>query len=290
MLKMSGKIFKLIRESKKMSLKEVAADVISTAQLSRFERGISGITIDSFYSCLKNMAVSLDEFQYVYHNYTEASDLIFSSRLSEACIENNPIKLRGMLDECQKLEEEFPKKKIHRLNTIVVKAVLSYCDSDFQIGKKDIDFLTDYLFSVEEWGRYELWLFTQCVDLLTLSTLETFASEMINRTQFYNKLPANRRRIIQMLFNVISVAIEEDQLQVAMKFLNYIDNSKIPETDLYERILVKYYQAFYAYRIGNRQAMEDMEQCLETLEFLDCYGLAQKLKLQIDKMKEDAAA
>ena len=67
MLKTFGKIFKVIRESKNMSLKEVAAGDISVAQLSRFERGVSGITLDSFYYCLKNMAVSLDEFQYVYH-------------------------------------------------------------------------------------------------------------------------------------------------------------------------------------------------------------------------------
>ena len=36
-----------------MSLKEVAAGDISVAQLSRFERGVNGITLDSFYCCLK---------------------------------------------------------------------------------------------------------------------------------------------------------------------------------------------------------------------------------------------
>ena len=48
MLKTFGKIFKVIRESKNMSLKEAAAGDISVAQLSRFERGVSGITLDSF--------------------------------------------------------------------------------------------------------------------------------------------------------------------------------------------------------------------------------------------------
>ena len=42
MLKTFGKIFKVIRESKNMSLKEAAAGDISVAQLSRFERGVSG--------------------------------------------------------------------------------------------------------------------------------------------------------------------------------------------------------------------------------------------------------
>ena len=47
-VKSSGKILKIIRESKNMSLKEVAAGDISVAQLSRYERGISSLTVDSF--------------------------------------------------------------------------------------------------------------------------------------------------------------------------------------------------------------------------------------------------
>ncbi|WP_373683189.1 helix-turn-helix domain-containing protein [Streptococcus danieliae] len=34
-----GKVFKMLRESKNLSLAEVAGDYISTAQLSRFENG-----------------------------------------------------------------------------------------------------------------------------------------------------------------------------------------------------------------------------------------------------------
>ena len=277
-------MFKGIRESKNMSLKEVAAGDISVAQLSRFERGVSGITLDSFYCCLKNMAVSLDEFQYVYHNYIESDDVLFSKKVAEAYRENNVVKLQNILASSESLVEKFPEKKNYKLNTIVVRAVLSSCNPDFQISKKDIEFLTDHLFSVEEWGRYELWLFTNSVDLLTLETLETFASEMINRTQFYNDLPENRRRIIKMLLNVISVCIEGNHLQIAMKFLNYIDHSKIPETDLYDRMLIKYHKALYSYKVGNSHALSDIEQCLSLLEFLDSFGVAQKLKAQFERI------
>ena len=284
MLKTFGKIFKVIRESKNMSLKEAAAGDISVAQLSRFERGVSGITLDSFYCCLKNMAVSLDEFQYVYHNYIEADDALFSKKVADAYQENNVVKLQSILASSEALAKKFPEKKNYRLNTIVVRAVLSSCSPDFQISKKDVEFLTDYLFSVEEWGRYELWLFTNSVDLLTLETLETFASEMINRTQFYNNLPENRRRIIKMLLNVISVCIESNHLLVAMRFLNYLDHSKIPETDLYDRMLIKYHKALYSYKVGNSHALSDIEQCLSLLEFLDSFGVAQKLKAQFERI------
>ena len=52
-----GKIFKIIRESKNMSLKEVAGDFVTPAQLSRFENGKSNLSVDTFFNCLKNMDV-----------------------------------------------------------------------------------------------------------------------------------------------------------------------------------------------------------------------------------------
>ncbi|WP_153049720.1 helix-turn-helix transcriptional regulator, partial [Streptococcus suis] len=48
-----GKIFKLIRESKNMSLKEVAGDFVTPAQLSRFENGKSNLSVDTFFNCLR---------------------------------------------------------------------------------------------------------------------------------------------------------------------------------------------------------------------------------------------
>ena len=108
---------------------------------------------------------------------------------------------------------------------------------------------------------------------------------MINRTQFYNNLPENRRRIIKMLLNVVSACIENNHLQVAMKFLNYIDNTKIPETDLYDRVLIKYHKALYSYKVGNPHARHDIEQCLSTFEYLDSFALAQKLKEQFERIQ-----
>lgn len=44
-----GKVFKILRESKNLSLAEVAGDYVSTAQLSRFENGKSRLSVDLFF-------------------------------------------------------------------------------------------------------------------------------------------------------------------------------------------------------------------------------------------------
>ena len=63
-----------------MSLKEVAAGDISVAQLSRFERGSQWDHTWILLLLFKNMAVSLEEFQYVYHNYIDSDDVLFSKK------------------------------------------------------------------------------------------------------------------------------------------------------------------------------------------------------------------
>lgn len=182
MKKTLGKTFKMIRESKGLSQKEVAEGVVSVAQLSRFERGISDVTADVLYICLQNLNVTMDEFQSVYHNFVQPQNTFFQNDISEVYLEKNILKLEKILENCKKIEERFSNYKLYKLNTLVVKAILCQCTKQEKINKKEIQYLVDYLFSVEEWGRYELWLFTNSASVMTVSLLEIFAGEMVKRT------------------------------------------------------------------------------------------------------------
>ena len=84
------------------------------------------------------MSVSLAEFQYVYHNYREADDVVLSQKLSEAQRENNVVKLESILAGSEAMAQEFPEKKNYKLNTIVIRATLTACNPDYQVSKGDI--------------------------------------------------------------------------------------------------------------------------------------------------------
>lgn len=286
MQKVVGRVFKTIRESKGLSLKEVADDIVSLAQLSRFERGLSGITVDTFYLCLKNMNVPLDEFQLTYHNYTQTRDIQFSTELSEAYLNQDVAKIKSILQDCLQAEEENPSQRIYKLKTIVVRAILSYCSPSETVSEKDVQYLMDYLFSVEEWGRFELWIFTNAISLMTVASMEIFTKEMIKRTQFYRDLPENRKRILQMLLNVVGICLEQNHLTLAYRCLNYIDSFNIQETDLYERVLIKFYRGLYDVQMGKQDGLKEMKDCAHMMTALDCFGTAQHMKNQIEKLSE----
>ena len=104
-----GKCFKLLRESKGLSQKEIAGEVISIAQLSRFERGVSNINADTLYQCLENMNVSIAEFQCVCRNYLQNQTLLFQDEVAKAYIEKNTL--------IQRENMPFPTKYVRRFDS-----------------------------------------------------------------------------------------------------------------------------------------------------------------------------
>ncbi|HEK9586816.1 TPA: helix-turn-helix transcriptional regulator, partial [Streptococcus equi subsp. equi] len=60
-----GEMFKLLRTSRHISLKEATGDDFSHSMLSRFENGESDITISKLLVGLSNIRTELNEFIYL---------------------------------------------------------------------------------------------------------------------------------------------------------------------------------------------------------------------------------
>ena len=104
-----GKVFKMIRESKNMSLKEVAGDFVTPAQLSRFENGKSNLSVDTFFHCLENMDVLQGEFSTFYHSYYQDEDIRVSVEIRQAT-ENHKMCIRDR--SCTTCQLIFPRFRI----------------------------------------------------------------------------------------------------------------------------------------------------------------------------------
>lgn len=276
-MKELGKIFKMLRESKNLSLREAAQGAVSVAQLSRFERGQSSLSIDTFFQCLSNINVLLDEFQVIYNNYTLTEDIRFDKELFEAYLNNNQLKLEKILNDLEIEKIKHPDKKSIQLNIVVVKIIINACEPSKKVPKKELNFLIDYIFSVDYWGRYELWLFINSMNAIKFDTLVMLASEMITRVQFYDELLDNRRKIYQMLLNIVTICIERDYLSQAIKFINVLDSLKLSEIDVFERIIHKFNKAYFKFKQGDKESLNLMLEYIDILKKLECVGTAEKL-------------
>ena len=64
-----GEVFKNLRTNRHISLKQISNERVSAAQISRFERGESDISLEKFLIALSNMHIEVSEFMDAVNNY-----------------------------------------------------------------------------------------------------------------------------------------------------------------------------------------------------------------------------
>lgn len=279
-LKNFGEVFKSFRESKNMSLREVAGDDSSASQISRFERGKTALNIETFYHCLHAMNISMYEFENKYNEYNHIDSIIYDTKISDAYLEGNISKLTAILNNELKSDE-----KTAKLNSIAIKIRIYMCDNSKKVHEKDIEYLSDYLFSVDDWSRYEIWLFSNSIFVLPSKTLEVLGEEVTNSLHFHKISEDYKRKVYIVLLKIINCFLERNNLDLSLKFINYIENINVPESEMYIRIFYKYSKLVYLYRIGEISSLSELTKIVDFLEFIDCFNTVKTIKNHLDKLQ-----
>lgn len=84
-----GQVFKNLRTNRHISLKQISNERVSAAQISRFERGESDISLEKFLIALSNMHIEVSEFMDAVNNYQRTEQIRFMSALIPLEYERN---------------------------------------------------------------------------------------------------------------------------------------------------------------------------------------------------------
>ncbi|WP_221913029.1 Rgg/GadR/MutR family transcriptional regulator [Streptococcus halichoeri] len=280
-----GKVFKIIRESKNMSLKEVAGDFVTPAQLSRFENGKSNLSVDIFFYCLGRMDILQGEFSTFYSSYFQDEDVRLSLELRHALENRNISYLQRKIQEYEKKVLKHNSKS-DRVLIAVFHSMINKCDSNITIPDTEKQIIADYLMSINEWCFYELWILGTCSRALSTRALELLGTELVSRTQFYNGIEENRRRVYRILLNLASELLNRGEERVAASFIRKLDNLNILEQDIFERLQLKFLKSHFNYLQGNARGLKEMKECQRIAEFLDCYDISRQIEATISKFTD----
>ena len=280
-MKNSGEIFKRFRESRGLSLKDVANDNLSKSQLSRFENGQNDLTLNKFIMALSAINVSINEFMYAvndFHN-DELSELL---EIIRNCTINNNIQgLKNLLFDYSRRDKNS--NKFHELNTILIKIRLQVLSEEKLVLEKDLEKLIDYLFSVEFWGVYELRLFLNSIDILEHNFFVTLSREMIRRSDYYKEIKANRSLINHMTLNAYIICIDRGYLTDAAYFGRQLKSFFFEESEMYERVVYNYAHNYYLYKkFGSDQSIIEMRKCIGFMKAVGSDNIASHYSLHLN--------
>lgn len=278
-----GKIFQAIRKSKHLTMMEVTDKSISQSQLSRFERGESSLTLDKFLHLLENSQVALDEFQSIAEGYALTDEEKFHDRLLQAYTTQNSAQMRQILKDCEAKYQLEPQKKYLQLNKLVVKTIFANM-AHFEMDKEEIEYLKEYLISVDDWGRYELWIFSNTIQLFNDATLSLLMGGILQKTVFYQNIMVNRQLVIRIMLNLVALWIQRENFPLAQRYIRYLDKENLSTDFLYERLMVRYNKGFYRYKNGDKTGLVLMRECNEILGKLGCFEQENNLDKVIDDL------
>ncbi|WP_125606356.1 helix-turn-helix domain-containing protein [Lapidilactobacillus bayanensis] len=287
MQKKLGEVFRELRISKQMSLNDVAGEQFSASQLSKFERGDSEITASKLFLALDAIGVAPEEFNLVVRDFekSEFDELLLDLR--KYFIERNARMLKKLLIKENEQIDLKSEVKFHRLNKILVKAVLSDVDDEVSLSESEKTEISDYLIGVAEWGQYEILLFGNISYFIGLELSTMLATELLHRTNYYRNIPKNRRIVVSTLINIFIACVENDQLNKASFFRQHIADIIEEETDLYERNVFRFAEGTYFVKLGEaekgRQMMVDS---IEIFRILKCRNLEKNYQAFYDSIFE----
>ncbi len=274
-----GQVFKNLRTNRHISLKQISNERVSAAQISRFERGDSDISLEKFLIALSNMHIEVSEFMDAVNNYQRTEQIRFMSALITLEYERNIAGFQKMQAEETKKFEEHPDIYRHHLNVILLQSFICKCDAEAAFPKEYIDEVTDYLFTTEEWNMYELILIGNIYLFIDIPLLHRMGQEILKRKDYYWEIGSHKSLVTVTLLNIWETCLHRDALETAAFYKEKIKPLLDNETNLYKRTIYLFLSGLQQYKQGGREAgIEEMNKAIQIFEWTDSENLANNYK------------
>lgn len=271
-----GRTFRRLRKFKNMEIKEVASEDISYAQISKFERGQTDMTLTKFLSSLKAINVSLEEFYHEAYFSTLFFDYDFYQKFE--------IEDKEKLHQLLKIETDLltlhPSIKRYKLNIIQIKSQLHLIDPNIQVNKKDIFYLKEYLLSINKFCTYELYLYSSCLSLLDNKTQEQLIQKIITTEDEY--LDFISPKILKIILRLIPIFIENIFLDSLPLLFTYLESHTKSDLFFYEKVTTVYLKALYELKINP----ENHEASSLLNSYTEAFKLFNSLETEHQKIKK----
>lgn len=270
-MKNLGKVFKELRESRKISLRKATGGRFSASLLSRFENGKSEISAQKLFVALENIHANVEELLFLARGFHQDAYSEFRNRIFEAIDPQDLTSLRTLYQrEYQQLPFSKDKQE-HILNAILIKSYMKAIDETVTLTSEEERVLHDYLFSVEIWGHYEQLFFSSCSPLLSVQLLTKYTREMLRKSDFLQGVGKNRNIMHTLLLNAFMVCIEVDDLTNALYFKKQIEKNFFEENETYFRIVYLWAEGLLDSKQGRtEEGQRKMEDAVRIFEVIGC--------------------
>ena len=253
-----GEIVNKIRQDRNMTLKEAAGDSITPNNLSRFEKGLASVKVDTFFEILSRFHLDGEDYVEVLHIHDDESQR--SALIIDALRKNDIIKARQILG-----------KKSEWSNIIdyyVLKLGILEATEFVELTPDEVeavDYLLNYISSIDTLYIFDfvviellLTLKIQCFELKFLEYLEKIIIKGLEDSKYKTEHFCRRYAITaRMLVRTYSRYGYYDKAEKLIYKLNIIISQEFTyDFAIYPLFLLKMYEVYNLLRQDNPKAIE----------------------------------
>ena len=277
-----GKVFRQLRESRNISLRQATGGQFSPSMLSRFETGQSELSVEKFLFALENISASVEEILFLARGFQYDTDSELRKEIIDVLDPKNIAPLEGLYRREYQKQVDSQNKQKHILNAIIIKSYMKGLDERVELTTEEAKVLHDYLFSTEIWGRYELHLFSVSSPFLSVSLFIRYVREMV-KSDFLMEMSGNRNLFHTILLNGFLASIECEEFTNASYFKRVIKEHFYKENETYFRIVYLWAEGLLDSKQGRvKEGQKKMEDAVRIFEMLGCHKSAEYYRKTTD--------
>ena len=273
-----GELYKELRVARGLKQKDVARKGLSIAQLSKFENGQTMLSADKLLIAIESIHMTFEEFGHKLNNYELPKDIILGKKISSLFLKQDIKELEYLLTEVLQSEET---DQYQRIQSFIIENAIHSLDQNYEINIEDRKVLVDYLFSIESWTWFELYVFGNTMTLISDEDLLFFGRNLSERTKEYSFLTHNLNSLKLAYVILIGELILRKIYEQVPLLINELENLLFPY-DLLEIMLLKFLKLIDGYS-KSKNSKKEIKHFIESLRVIGNSELTDILEMKLDQ-------
>lgn len=132
-----GKVFRQLRESRNISLRQATGGQFSPSMLSRFETGQSELSVEKFLFALENISASVEEILFLARGFQYDTDSELRKEITDVLDPKNIAPLEDLYRKEYEKHVNSQNKQKHILNAIIIKSYMKSMDETVELTAEE---------------------------------------------------------------------------------------------------------------------------------------------------------
>lgn len=283
-----GQTIKTIRLNKNIKVNNLYSSLLSRQAALKFESGASDTTVSKFLIILDRLNLSLEEFQSLYLS-SDNKNFYYTTQYINLFYKKDIEALKSLSKEA---EIEYKKTNLEKFNhySALTLLMIDYLSNKEETNHLALKVIVDYLFTCEEWGYYEITLFTNSLIYIPSEFVDIVYPRVKKKFMLTENLLRYRNEAAIILFNILEKKILGKDVKKIKLYLTELHEIKDSTLDnMYIQTMIKYFTVISS-PIINKDVQEDIKQqiivIIDFFNFIELKSKAEQCQAFFERVQE----